>query len=667
MDYIDIDQVYDVPDTPDRGASKGASCSGRVPIQIDSSVSGGSRNVPVSGKRPRNPPRDGAKLIIDDGLDKRLSFDPVKSPRISSKGDEDYKLSIAEPPCSKNAHLFRRTMTGEPPNPANRISLNSQRKDKGISVDTSRSSLSRENAVVDLTKQSPAQILEMAFPKEKRNSMVASDADKGKERIDDSFKGTIPPPRARGLKRLVKNGFISPHNIAKNKQVAENNSDGSIHLQNDVAPRVSDCSLDRMKELVSEDSNSCRVRRLKNNLSLPKDADKKNMPSRQCIAHSKDGSEPSTSVRDELKALDERGGWRNTCKLKMNSPGFAEEKNRNQKNGSAVRRFNSVGSDTSSGTLIKRHKNGPSSSNHGESSSLPFVDSDVVVSNLRSRRNLNDPGVGTSSSVIENDEFSPDMRYGDSANRVCTSSDDSYAKAMQLEADEMLALELQEQMYNEMSQVRNHEIDAHIALALQEEETSQQALAGANLPVLNPRGGGSSNSTRRSQSWLSRNPSARTTTQDRRSSSLRFSRLRRQVFGRSHRMPVGQRSSVFPSGMDLDTRMHILEALEAFNDMGVASSVFQADRDFNENDYEMLLGLDENNHQHTGTSVHAINNLPQSTVQNDNAEDCAVCLETPTIGDTIRHLPCMHKFHKDCIDPWLRRNTSCPVCKSSVT
>lgn len=33
------------------------------------------------------------------------------------------------------------------------------------------------------------------------------------------------------------------------------------------------------------------------------------------------------------------------------------------------------------------------------------------------------------------------------------------------------------------------------------------------------------------------------------------------------------------------------------------------------NDYEMLLALDENNHQHAGASVRQINNLPQSTIQ----------------------------------------------------
>ncbi|XP_044509431.1 E3 ubiquitin-protein ligase SDIR1-like isoform X2 [Mangifera indica] len=42
---------------------------------------------------------------------------------------------------------------------------------------------------------------------------------------------------------------------------------------------------------------------------------------------------------------------------------------------------------------------------------------------------------------------------------------------------------------------------------------------------------------------------------------------------------------------------------------------------------------------------------------------CTVCLEQVNIGETVRSLPCLHQFHVNCIDPWLRQQGTCPVCK----
>jgi len=46
---------------------------------------------------------------------------------------------------------------------------------------------------------------------------------------------------------------------------------------------------------------------------------------------------------------------------------------------------------------------------------------------------------------------------------------------------------------------------------------------------------------------------------------------------------------------------------------------------------------------------------------------CAVCLEPMAAGrDRCRTLPCFHRYHTACIDPWLRGTPTCPVCKTAV-
>jgi len=48
--------------------------------------------------------------------------------------------------------------------------------------------------------------------------------------------------------------------------------------------------------------------------------------------------------------------------------------------------------------------------------------------------------------------------------------------------------------------------------------------------------------------------------------------------------------------------------------------------------------------------------------EGSTAETCTVCLSEYGAGDELRTLPCMHSFHSECIDPWLRSKSSCPVC-----
>ena len=103
--------------------------------------------------------------------------------------------------------------------------------------------------------------------------------------------------------------------------------------------------------------------------------------------------------------------------------------------------------------LNKRRKKLGSTSQTNTSSHIPdvvYLDTPGESSSARSNRlqsqricdNLND--------VIEVDELSPEIRHPATQTVGCPNDDSEDAKARQLEADEMLARDLQEQLYREM-------------------------------------------------------------------------------------------------------------------------------------------------------------------------------------------------------------------------
>ncbi|KAK6927006.1 Zinc finger, RING-type [Dillenia turbinata] len=127
------------------------------------------------------------------------------------------------------------------------------------------------------------------------------------------------------------------------------------------------------------------------------------------------------------------------------------------------------------------------------------------------------------------------------------------------------------------------------------------------------------------------------------------------------------------------------------------------DREFDDLDYETLRALDSDNISNIPSmSEEEINALPVHKYKaavpqgdgsswqkassssapveakqdvakaNDNLKSledeltCTICLEQVNRGELVRSLPCLHQFHANCIDPWLRQQGTCPVCKFKV-
>ena len=47
-------------------------------------------------------------------------------------------------------------------------------------------------------------------------------------------------------------------------------------------------------------------------------------------------------------------------------------------------------------------------------------------------------------------------------------------------------------------------------------------------------------------------------------------------------------------------------------------------------------------------------------------EQCVICMEDIKQGTTLKVLNCGHKFHSRCIDRWLKRKATCPVCNAPL-
>nr|XP_056717181.1 E3 ubiquitin-protein ligase ZSWIM2 [Euleptes europaea] len=63
---------------------------------------------------------------------------------------------------------------------------------------------------------------------------------------------------------------------------------------------------------------------------------------------------------------------------------------------------------------------------------------------------------------------------------------------------------------------------------------------------------------------------------------------------------------------------------------------------------------------------HIVKSLPTALVRKcsrllDPGLQCRLCLKIFCLGQVAKFLPCNHKFHRKCIDHWLRKENGCPI------
>ncbi|XP_061164416.1 E3 ubiquitin-protein ligase rnf8-B-like [Saccostrea echinata] len=91
------------------------------------------------------------------------------------------------------------------------------------------------------------------------------------------------------------------------------------------------------------------------------------------------------------------------------------------------------------------------------------------------------------------------------------------------------------------------------------------------------------------------------------------------------------------------------------------------------NDYEALWELAERigDAKGSGITEEALQSLCTTQFQSQTADtndvnECRICISDFDDGDTITSLPCNHRFHKHCIETWLKRKAVCPICRKDI-
>ena len=72
------------------------------------------------------------------------------------------------------------------------------------------------------------------------------------------------------------------------------------------------------------------------------------------------------------------------------------------------------------------------------------------------------------------------------------------------------------------------------------------------------------------------------------------------------------------------------------------------------------------------TDAAIVSELPETKIDDikkldKDKQNCVICMEDFKNGDKSTNLPCLHMFHTNCIQSWLKTQNTCPICKFKLT
>lgn len=115
--------------------------------------------------------------------------------------------------------------------------------------------------------------------------------------------------------------------------------------------------------------------------------------------------------------------------------------------------------------------------------------------------------------------------------------------------------------------------------------------------------------------------------------------------------------------MERDIELHLGQTL------GDLAGVVINTGDDDAPDMDLLMQIfEENPNDFLGETMdqsHVELNAPPET-EAEKEDTCPICYDTISLRETVRRLKCDHVYHKKCIDPWLRRKFTCPMCRADV-